>query len=109
NSRTFARVCSVPIQVKCPACGKGLKAPDAAAGKKAKCPACGGMMQVPALKPQLEDDLGLANFPEDGDLLGMRAGAPSPPSKPVAKPNVAGKSPPPKQPVPAKPAPKEEA
>ena len=31
----------------CPACGKTLKAPASAAGKKAKCPACNAVMVVP--------------------------------------------------------------
>ena len=35
------------MQVKCP-CGKLLKVPDTAAGKRVKCPACGKVFQVPA-------------------------------------------------------------
>jgi len=35
------------MQVKCP-CGKLLKVPDTAAGKRVKCPACGKVLQVPA-------------------------------------------------------------
>jgi len=34
------------MQVKCP-CGKLLKVPDTAAGKRVKCPACGKVFQVP--------------------------------------------------------------
>jgi uncharacterized RDD family membrane protein YckC/predicted RNA-binding Zn-ribbon protein involved in translation (DUF1610 family) len=35
------------ISVKCEACGKTLKAPDTAAGKKAKCPGCGETVKIP--------------------------------------------------------------
>jgi predicted RNA-binding Zn-ribbon protein involved in translation (DUF1610 family) len=35
------------ISVKCEACGKTLKAPDTAAGKKAKCPSCGEVVKIP--------------------------------------------------------------
>jgi RsiW-degrading membrane proteinase PrsW (M82 family) len=41
------------ISVTC-ACGRRLKAPDAAAGKQAKCPACGTMLLVPAAEPENE-------------------------------------------------------
>lgn len=37
----------MPIKVACEKCGKVLKAPDAAAGKKAKCPSCGHVMRLP--------------------------------------------------------------
>ena len=37
----------MPISVKCGDCGKGLKAPDALAGKKAKCPQCGSVIPIP--------------------------------------------------------------
>ena len=35
------------ISVKCDECGKTLKAPDSAAGKKAKCPQCGAVVKIP--------------------------------------------------------------
>ncbi len=35
------------ISVKCKTCGKKLKAPDSAAGKKAKCPGCGKVVKIP--------------------------------------------------------------
>ncbi len=35
------------ISVKCDDCGKTLKAPDSAAGKKAKCPQCGATVKIP--------------------------------------------------------------
>lgn len=37
----------MPISVTCQECGKGLKAPDALAGKKAKCPQCGAVVPIP--------------------------------------------------------------
>ncbi len=37
------------IQVACPKCGKHLKAPAAAAGKKARCPSCQSLMMMPSL------------------------------------------------------------
>ena len=38
---------SDPPLKKCPHCGKRLKAPDSAAGKRAKCPGCGKPVQLP--------------------------------------------------------------
>lgn len=35
------------ISVRCEECGKTLKAPDSAAGKKAKCPQCGAVVAIP--------------------------------------------------------------
>jgi hypothetical protein len=35
------------IQFDCPTCGKKLRAPEAAAGKKGKCPGCQNTFQVP--------------------------------------------------------------
>jgi DNA-directed RNA polymerase subunit M/transcription elongation factor TFIIS len=37
----------MPISVVCPTCGKNLRAPDKAAGKRAKCPQCGAVLEVP--------------------------------------------------------------
>ena len=36
------------IRVSCPSCTAIIKAPDAAAGKRAKCPKCGTAIQIPA-------------------------------------------------------------
>ena len=36
------------IAAQCPECGKGLKVPAAAAGKRVKCPQCGAAVKVPA-------------------------------------------------------------
>lgn len=38
------------ISVKCESCGKTLKAPDSAAGKKAKCPSCGEVVRIPKVE-----------------------------------------------------------
>lgn len=45
----------MPISVKCAECGKGLRAPDALAGKKAKCPQCGGVIPIPAAVSDAEE------------------------------------------------------
>jgi predicted RNA-binding Zn-ribbon protein involved in translation (DUF1610 family) len=44
----------MPINVKCPSCGKTLAAPDAAAGKRAKCPGCAQIITIPAAVQQAE-------------------------------------------------------
>lgn len=63
----------MPISVKCPHCGKRLKAPDSAAGKKAKCPGCGKAVQLPAeqvfeaeevVEEGDDDEFGLGNLSE---------------------------------------------
>lgn len=36
------------ITAACSQCGKAIKAPDDAAGKKGKCPACGAAIEIPA-------------------------------------------------------------
>lgn len=38
----------MPIPVVCSGCGKNLKAPDTAAGKRTKCPACQTPIEIPA-------------------------------------------------------------
>jgi predicted RNA-binding Zn-ribbon protein involved in translation (DUF1610 family) len=39
----------MPITVLCPTCGKKLKAPDSASGKRAKCPECGSVVEIPEI------------------------------------------------------------
>lgn len=46
----------VPIVVQC-ACGKKLKAPDSAGGKRVRCPACGKGVPVPAAEPWVHEEL----------------------------------------------------
>ncbi|MFN0051574.1 MAG: hypothetical protein ACKV0T_05245 [Planctomycetales bacterium] len=45
----------MPISVECPSCGKRLKAPDSAAGKKAKCPQCGTPVPIPEMVYEAEE------------------------------------------------------
>ncbi len=45
----------MPISVTCQDCGKGLKAPDALAGKKAKCPQCRAVISIPAAVVDAEE------------------------------------------------------
>ena len=45
----------MPISVTCGDCGKGLKAPDALAGKKAKCPQCGSVIPIPVAVSDAEE------------------------------------------------------
>ncbi len=46
----MAEIVSDRIEVQC-ACGKRLKVPAAAAGRRAKCPTCGAVFTVPGSKP----------------------------------------------------------
>src|SRR5262245_47509811 len=41
----------MPFQIQCPECGKLLKVPDEARGKKLRCPACKNPFQLPAETP----------------------------------------------------------
>ena len=47
----------MPIQMKCPSCGKALRIRDESADKKGKCPACGGVFAIPSHSdlPTLEE------------------------------------------------------
>ena len=65
----------MPISVKCSACGRGHKAPDAAAGKTFKCLACG----EPMLAPPVEIDPAAI-------LLGDGDDAPVPATEPAPSP-----------------------
>ena len=42
------------VRFPCPACGKQLKAPDSAAGRKSACPKCGTKVTVPAADSAVE-------------------------------------------------------
>lgn len=50
------------IAGKCPSCGKKIKAPDSAAGRRAKCPQCGKTIKIPEAvydaEEVAEDDFG---------------------------------------------------
>ena len=65
----------MPISVTCGDCGKGLKAPDALAGKKAKCPQCGSVIPIPAPVADAEEI-------DDGDPSAARPAASKSSSKP---------------------------
>lgn len=41
--------------IRCPQCGKTLKVPDSAAGKRAKCPGCSTLVPIPAADASAED------------------------------------------------------
>jgi len=60
----------VSIELHCEGCGKTLKAPDAAAGKRSKCPACGHEVYIPTPLEQIEE---LPLAPEDSDELQREA------------------------------------
>ena len=45
----------MPITFRCEKCGKEVKAPDGAGGKRGKCPHCGQSNYIPA--PVTEDDM----------------------------------------------------
>ncbi len=45
----------MPIRIKC-SCGKVLRAPDDAAGKKAKCPGCGKVIAIPASEEPVPEE-----------------------------------------------------
>ena len=38
----------MPIEIRCPKCGRKLNVPDKYAGKRAKCPKCQGVIEIPA-------------------------------------------------------------
>jgi RsiW-degrading membrane proteinase PrsW (M82 family) len=42
----------MPLTVRCPACGKGHKAPERAAGRTVACMACGAAMKIPQPQPK---------------------------------------------------------
>lgn len=42
------------IRTTCQSCGKAVKAPDSAAGKRGKCPFCGHSVRIPSLPPPPE-------------------------------------------------------
>ncbi|MBW3539868.1 MAG: hypothetical protein KY476_06330 [Planctomycetes bacterium] len=57
------------IKATCSGCGKVLKAPDSAAGRRAKCPACGAPIEIPAAEPVYDAE---EIFDED-DTYGLGA------------------------------------
>lgn len=43
------------IEIHCPACSKGIRAPDDAGGKRGKCPYCGASVYIPMPAAEVED------------------------------------------------------
>lgn len=97
----------MPISVRCPACDRGHKAPDRAAGQLLNCLACGNAMTVPAAvigasdillgseqadsAPSRgdEDDSGSLPFEEPPPSLEEPPRKPKPLRKPKSKPDIA--------------------
>ena len=53
------------ISGRCPSCGKKIKAPDSAAGKRGKCPGCGKVIRIPEPIYDAEeviDEVGLEDY-----------------------------------------------
>ncbi|WP_166820647.1 zinc ribbon domain-containing protein [Thalassoroseus pseudoceratinae] len=47
----------MPIEAQCGSCGRLLRAPDSAAGRRAKCPACGEAVRIPQPEEPYEDEV----------------------------------------------------
>jgi hypothetical protein len=87
-----AEVGGQTISVQCP-CGKRLKAPASAVGRKAKCPKCGNVLTVQAPKPAAREAMDDALYDLAADAQSAAAASPPsiappplPPSRPAAKP-----------------------
>ena len=85
-----AEVGGETISVQCP-CGKRLKAPASAVGRKAKCPKCGNVLTVAAPKPAAREEMDDALYDLAADAQSAAAAAPPPiapppllPSRPAA-------------------------
>jgi len=55
----------MPLTVRCPACGKGHKAPERAAGRTVACMACGAAMKIPQPQPPPEPEHSLVTLLDD--------------------------------------------
>ncbi len=98
----------MPIKVEClnPDCGKSLRVPDQAAGKKIRCPACSNIMLVPEADPfagELANSDSLSALaeadetaspvsppppsPTDRSLHGLSPAPPPPPARPAPRPD----------------------
>ena len=47
----------MPIEAHCGSCGRLLRAPDSAAGRRAKCPACGEVVSLPKPENTFDDEV----------------------------------------------------
>lgn len=54
----------MPIELHCPACGKTIKAPDDAGGKRGKCPYCAASVYIPMPHAANEGDIKIAPVDE---------------------------------------------
>lgn len=71
----------MPISVKCPDCGKGLKVKDEAAGKRVKCPGCGKAVAVPDADLTPSDDPPVRKSSRPGPLPTPAPQRPQPPEE----------------------------
>lgn len=55
----------MPIEFSCGTCGKKLRAPDTAAGKRVKCPGCGGPVPVPGEQIYEAEDVSVPAAADD--------------------------------------------
>lgn len=76
----------MPIEFRCPSCGKLLRTPDESAGKQGKCPQCGTITQIPTESPAVPSDQTPPN--------------PSPPSNQIQNDLFGGSAPAPAQSAP---------
>src|SRR6188768_1693450 len=89
------------IEFHCTGCGRTLKVPASAAGKRASCPQCNTVVQVPAYQPEASGRS--ANQPESSARDFQQSSAPArdltaPPSAAWALPPQPPAAPPPPQP-----------
>jgi hypothetical protein len=80
------------IEVSC-SCGKSLKAPDAAAGKKGRCPGCGAVLAIPPA-PQIAPSAVSSGEAAKRPAVRLASSAPVDPSRemPVAAVNTVEQS-----------------
>lgn len=71
------------ISFTCPQCGKSVKAPDNAAGKKARCPHCKSITLIPSAEPESDNPFAAAIA---ADLAGKPVDEPLPPVRPSSSP-----------------------
>jgi hypothetical protein len=45
------------VRLECPSCGKGLRVPETAAGRRVMCPRCDEAVRVPQIENSLDEDL----------------------------------------------------
>ena len=89
----------MPLAVRCPACGRGHKAPDRAAGRTVACMACGAAMKIPQPEPEppAEPQYSLVSLLDDIPALERSAPphklANAPRQAPARRPSLRGQNP----------------